>query len=57
MICRENLQESFPRIARYLGRDHTTMMSGYKRAQALMERDKKLREQLQRIREVLGLGR
>lgn len=57
MICRQNLQESFPRIARYLGRDHTTMMSGYRRAEALLERDQKLRDQLARIREALGLGR
>lgn len=57
MICRENLQESFPRIARFLGRDHTTMMSGYRRAQALVARDKALRDQIGRIREALWRSR
>lgn len=53
-IGREVLRESFPRISKTLGRDHTTAMSGYHRAQALLERDKKFQSQVTRIRSALG---
>lgn len=53
-IGREVLRESFPRISKALGRDHTTAMSGYHRAQALLERDKKFQSQITRIRSALG---
>ncbi len=53
-IGREVLRESFPRIAKTLGRDHTTAMSGYHRAQALLERDKKFQAQVKAIRAALG---
>ncbi|MEX0644322.1 MAG: DnaA/Hda family protein [Parvularculaceae bacterium] len=53
-IGREVLRESFPRIAKTLGRDHTTSMSGYHRALALLERDKKFQTQVKAIRTALG---
>jgi chromosomal replication initiator protein len=53
-IGREVLRESFPRISKTLGRDHTTAMSGYHRAQALLERDKQFQSQISRIRSALG---
>lgn len=56
IICREDLKESFPQIARFLARDHTTIMSGFKRGHALVERDKALQALLARIRETLGLS-
>lgn len=55
IICREDLKESFPQIARYLSKDHTTIMSGFKRGHALVERDKQLQATLASIRETLGL--
>ena len=51
--AREVLKESFPRIGKALKRDHTTAMSSYRRAQALMERDKAFRDRVARIREAL----
>ncbi|MGE0408279.1 MAG: DnaA/Hda family protein [Amphiplicatus sp.] len=54
-VAREHLKESFPRIARTLQRDHTTAMSGYHRAGALIERDKKFQAAVKAIREGLGL--
>jgi chromosomal replication initiator protein len=53
-VGREVLRESFPRISRTLGRDHTTAMSGYHRAQALLERDKKFQAQVKAIEVALG---
>lgn len=53
IVCREFLRESFPRIARQLGRDHTTAMSGYKRGHALQERDKGFASAIAAIREQL----
>jgi chromosomal replication initiator protein len=52
--AREVLKESFPRIGKALKRDHTTVMSSYRRAQALVERDKAFQEGVRRIREALG---
>lgn len=51
--AREVLAESFPRIGKVLKRDHTTVMSSYRRAQALIERDKAFQEGVRRIREAL----
>ncbi|HBS34458.1 MAG TPA: chromosomal replication initiator protein DnaA, partial [Parvularcula sp.] len=39
-VARTVLAESYPRIARILGRDHTTAMSSQNRAEALIVRDK-----------------
>ena len=51
--AREVLKESFPRIGKALKRDHTTAMSSYRRAQALLERDKAFQDGVRRIREAL----
>ncbi len=51
--AREVLKESFPRIGKALRRDHTTVMSSYRRAQALIERDKAFQDGVKRIREAL----
>ncbi len=51
--AREVLKESFPRIGKSLRRDHTTVMSSYRRAQALIERDKSFQDGVRRIREAL----
>ena len=51
--AREVLKESFPRIGKSLKRDHTTVMSSYRRAQALLERDKAFQDGVNRIREAL----
>lgn len=54
IVGREVLRESFPRIARALGRDHTTAMSGYRRGHALLERDRAFQTAISAIRESLG---
>jgi chromosomal replication initiator protein len=54
MVGREALHESFPRIGRALGRDHTTAMSGYRRGQALYERDRNFRAAVAAIRTAVG---
>ena len=51
--AREKLRESFPRIGKALGRDHTTVMSSHRRAQALIERDKAFQDGVARIYEAL----
>lgn len=51
--AREVLKESFPSIGKSLKRDHTTVMSSYRRAQALLERDKAFQDAVRRIREAL----
>lgn len=51
--AREVLKESFPSIGKSLKRDHTTVMSSYRRAQALLERDKVFQDGVRRIREAL----
>jgi len=53
-VAREALKESFPRIAAALGRDHTTAMSSYRRAQALLERNKDFRDAVETIRLAVG---
>lgn len=54
-VAREDLKESFPRIASVIGRDHSTLMSGYERAQALIVRDKKFQDAVKEMRAQLGL--
>jgi chromosomal replication initiator protein len=51
--ARDVLKESFPRIGKALRRDHTTVMSSYRRAEALLERDKAFQDGVRRIREAL----
>ncbi|MEL7491182.1 MAG: DnaA/Hda family protein [Pseudomonadota bacterium] len=53
-VGREALKESFPRIAASLGRDHTTAMSSYRRAEALLERNKDFRDAVDAIRLAVG---
>jgi len=53
-VSRETLKESFPRIAGVLGRDHTTAMSSYRRAQALIERNEDFRTAVDKIRIAVG---
>ena len=53
-VAREVLKESFPRIAVALGRDHTTAMSSYRRAQALIERNKDFQSAVDQIRQAVG---
>lgn len=55
MVAREGLNESFPRIAAELGRDHTTMISSYRRAQDLYARDQGFREWVSGMNARLGL--
>ncbi len=54
MVGRDTLNESFPRIAAVLRRDHTTAMSSYRRAQALFERDRTFQARVGAIRSALG---
>lgn len=54
MVGRDTLNESFPRIAAVLRRDHTTAMSSYRRAQALHERDRTFQARVSDIRSALG---
>ena len=53
-VARTSLCESYPRIGRTLGRDHTTAMSSMDRAEALIIRDKAFAEGVQRIRLEIG---
>ena len=53
-VARTSLCESYPRIGRTLGRDHTTAMSSMERAEALIVRDKAFAEGVQRIRIEIG---
>ncbi|MEO0695984.1 MAG: DnaA/Hda family protein [Pseudomonadota bacterium] len=55
MVGRDYLNESFPQLSRALGRDHTTAMSGYQRAQALYEREQDFRDKIDQIRAQIGL--
>lgn len=54
IVGREILRESFPRIAKAIDRDHTTIMAGYHRGHALLERDKAFQAAIATIRESLG---
>ena len=51
--AREMLKESFPRIGKSLRRDHTTAMSSFRRAQALLERDKAFQDGVRKIQEAV----
>lgn len=53
-VAREALKESFPRIAKSIGRDHTTAMSSYRRATALLERNQDFRDAVDKIRSAIG---
>jgi chromosomal replication initiator protein len=54
MVGRQVLNESFPRIARAMNRDHTTAISSIRRGEALFERDKKFQAQIAEIKAALG---
>lgn len=48
-IARDRASMSFPAIGKALGRDHTTVMSGYARAQGLLQAYKPLRDKINAI--------
>ncbi len=53
-VARTSMSESYPRIGRALGRDHTTAMSSMQRAEALISRDKQFAAAVQAIRVEIG---
>lgn len=53
-VARTSMSESYPRIGRVLGRDHTTAMSSMQRAEALISRDKVFAAGVQAIRVEIG---
>ena len=53
-VARTVLAESYPRIARVLGRDHTTAMSSFNRAEALIVRDKAFKAGVTAIKVAIG---
>jgi chromosomal replication initiator protein len=53
-VARTSMYESYPRIGRALGRDHTTAMSSMERAEALISRDKDFAARVQSIRVEIG---
>lgn len=53
-VARTALAESYPRIARILGRDHTTAMSSQNRAEALIVRDKAFKAGVDAIKIAIG---
>jgi len=53
-VARTSMSESYPRIGRALGRDHTTAMSSMQRAEALISRDKQFAAAVQAIRIEIG---
>lgn len=54
-VARTDLAESYPRIARVLHRDHTTAMSSFDRAEALIVRDKAFKAGVEAIRLAIGV--
>ena len=54
LVGREVLGESFPSLGKALGRDHTTVMSSYDRAQALHDRDARFRAAVAAIKADIG---
>lgn len=56
LIARDVLKESYPRIAAAIGRDHTTIMSGYDRARALLTRCQRFQGAIAGIKAMLGIG-
>jgi len=53
-VARTVLADSYPRIARVLGRDHTTAMSSFNRAEALIVRDKAFKAGVAAIKVAIG---
>jgi chromosomal replication initiator protein len=53
-VARNTLAESFPRIGRVLGRDHTTVISSLRRAEALIVRDKAFKSGVAKIKAAIG---
>lgn len=53
-VARVSMGESYPRIGRALGRDHTTAMSSMDRAEALISRDKDFAARVAAIRVEIG---
>ncbi len=56
LLARDCLKESYPRIAAAIGRDHTTIMSGYDRARALLTRCPRFQAAIASIKAALGLA-
>lgn len=54
-VARTVLAESFPRIGRVLGRDHTTVISSLRRAEALIVRDKLFMAGVAAIKVAIGV--
>jgi chromosomal replication initiator protein len=55
-ITRERLKLSYPDIGRrFGGKDHTTVISGYRKIQGLMETDEQVQRAVERIETKLGL--
>ncbi len=54
-VARTSMSESYPRIGRVLGRDHSTAMSSMQRAEALISRDKKFADGVRAIRIEIGV--
>ena len=54
MVARDVLHESFPRIASVLNRDHTTAISGFRRAQDLFSRYQYFRDMVEDIKKRIG---
>ncbi|MEM9169388.1 MAG: DnaA/Hda family protein [Pseudomonadota bacterium] len=48
-VARETLGKSFPQIAHALKRDHTTIISSYRRAESLITRDRKFQDPVEKI--------
>lgn len=55
LIAREFLKESYPRIGAAMGRDHTTAMSSYERATALLTRCPRFQAAVGSVKGQLGL--
>lgn len=53
-VARTALAESYPRIGRVLGRDHTTVISSLRRAEALIVRDKAFQAGVSAIKAAIG---
>lgn len=53
-VARTSLAESFPRIGRAVGRDHTTAISSMRRAEALIVRDKVFQDAVANIKLAIG---
>lgn len=53
-VARTSMSESYPRIGRALGRDHTTAMSSMDRAEALISRDRDFAARVAAIRVEIG---